>query len=314
MNGQCANTVLMVRPKAFGYNPDTMATNVFQRELLANGTPVQRKALREFDEMVDKLLEAGIEVIVVDDSSHPVKPDAIFPNNWFSALHTGVITVFSIMAPNRRPEKRDDILIHLSRQFVVEDVIDLGEFEADNFFLEGTGSMVMDHHNKVIYAGLSSRTSLPMLQKYATLIGYSAMPFTARDDNGNLIYHTNVMMSVGENIAIFCRESVKDPEEQAAIIQLLQATGHELIEINFDQMRAFAGNMLQVKNKKGESFLVMSTTAHASLTKSQLSIIQSLTTPLVVNIPTIEYAGGGGVRCMMAEIFLPKKETAVSHQ
>jgi hypothetical protein len=302
---QCANTILMVRPACFGFNRQTAITNAFQQ--LPQTIPtaaMQEKALQEFDSMVAQLQQHNINVLVVNDTQEPVKPDAVFPNNWLGTTHSGIITLFPMQAVNRRAEKRDDILVALTKKYTVTDVLDWSEFEADGFYLEGTGSMVMDHDNKIIYACLCDRTHKSLLQKYAHYHHYRVMAFTATDESGFPIYHTNVMLSVGQGFAVLAEAAIKNEFERVAVTQLLLATGHIVIPLSTDQLKSFAGNILQVHNTKGESIIVLSKQALQSLTQEQVKKLQQFGKLLPISIPTIEAVGGGGVRCMMAEIFL----------
>lgn len=302
-----ASTILMIRPAAFGFNEETSANNYFQSSSITNPKEIQSKALTEFDRMVQLLQGRGIEVIVIDDTPEPVKPSAIFPNNWLSTSPDGTLFVYPMFAPNRRLEKRDDILKFLNEKFIVKNVKDWSEYEVEGKFLEGTGSMIIDHENKVIYACYSSRTDVSVLEKYANTNGYRAIIFYATDNNGFPVYHTNVVMALGEKFAVLCEEAIEEEWELIAVKQLLESTAHEVIRITREQMHHFAGNMLQVKNKSNENFLVMSQTAFDSLTKDQKEQLSSFCTLLPIPVPTIEQTEGGSVRCMMAEIFLEKK-------
>lgn len=295
----------MVRPACFGFNRQTAITNAFQQ--LPQTIPtaaIQEKALQEFDSMVAQLQQHNINVLVVNDTQEPVKPDAVFPNNWLGTTHSGIITLFPMQAVNRRAEKRDDILVALTKKYTVTDVLDWSEFEADGFYLEGTGSMVMDHDNKIIYACLCDRTHKSLLQKYAHYHHYRVMAFTATDESDFPIYHTNVMLSVGQGFAVLAEAAIKNEFERVAVTQLLLATGHIVIPLSTDQLKSFAGNILQVHNTKGESIIVLSKQALQSLTQEQVKKLQQFGKLLPISIPTIEAVGGGGVRCMMAEIFL----------
>lgn len=305
---QITDTILMVRPAAFGPNNETSTTNFFQspsKEL--NNQSLQQSALKEFDNMVDLLRKHDINVVVVDDTPAPVKPSAIFPNNWLSTSPEGIVSVFPMYAPNRRPEKREDILKLLAEKFVVIAVQDWSEFEVEGKFLEGTGSMVIDHENKVIYTCYSPRTDISVLEKFAQANKYRAIAFLATDKNGHPVYHTNVVMTLCEDFAVLCEEAIEEEWELIAIRQLLDSSGHEVIRITKEQMHCFAGNMLQVKNNKGEKFLVMSQTAFDTLYDDQKEELSTRNTLLPIPIPIIEQTEGGSVRCMMAEIFLKKK-------
>jgi hypothetical protein len=297
----------MIRPAAFGANKETAENNFFQSDIELNNNVVHKSALKEFDNMVEILKSNDVDVLVIDDTPEPIKPSAIFPNNWFSTSPQGVVSVFPMYAPSRRPEKRDDILKLLAEKFVVKDVNDWSEFEVEGKFLEGTGSMVIDHDNKVIYSCYSPRTDIAVLEKFANAGGYRAIIFFAADKNGHAVYHTNVVMALGENFCVLCEEAIEEEWELIAVRQLLESSGHETIRITREQMHAFAGNMLQVKNKKGESILVLSQTAFDVLTTEQKDELSSRTKLLPIPIPVIEQTEGGSVRCMMAEIFLERK-------
>lgn len=297
----------MVRPAAFGFNEETAVNNYFQTNPGISKEVLQQKALAEFDNMVQLLRNGEIDVLVMDDTKEPPKPDAIFPNNWLSTSPNGTVSVFPMYAPNRRAEKRDDILQQLARHFVVKDVQDWSEYEAEGRFLEGTGSMVIDHDNKMIYAAVSERTNLSVLEKYAATNNYQAIVFLATDKNGQPVYHTNVMMALGSAFCILCEEAVEEEWELIAVRQLLESTGYTIIPITREQMHSFAGNMLEVKNKKGENILILSQTAFDSLRKEQKQMLEAYARLLPVAVPTIEQVEGGSVRCMMAEIFLERK-------
>ena len=305
---QITDTILMIRPAAFGANKETAATNFFQSpDKKLNGQSLQQSALEEFDNMVELLRKNDINVLVIDDTPTPVKPSAVFPNNWLSTSPEGIVSVFPMYAANRRPEKRDDILKILAEKFIVKDLQDWSEFEAEGKFLEGTGSMVIDHENKVIYTCYSPRTDVSILEKFANANNYRAIIFLAIDKNGQPVYHTNVMMMLGEDFAILCEEAIEEEWELIAVRQLLESSGHEVIRISKEQMHAFAGNMLQVKNNKGEKFLVMSQTAFDSLNEEQKEELSVRSKLLPIPIPVIEQTEGGSVRCMIAEIFLQKR-------
>ena len=305
---QITDTILMIRPASFRANEETAATNFFQStDKKQDPRSVQQAALKEFDNMVELLRQHEINVLVVDDTPTPVKPSAVFPNNWLSTSPEGIISVFPIHAPNRRAEKRDDILKMLAEKFVVKDLQDWSEFEVEGKFLEGTGSMVIDHENKVIYTCYSPRTDVSMLEKFANANKFRAIIFFAVDNDGHPVYHTNIMMTLGENFAILCEEAIEEEWELIAVRQLLESSGHEVIRITKEQMHAFAGNMLQVKNSKGEKFLLMSQTAFDSLTEEQKEELVARSKLLPIPIPVIEKTEGGSVRCMIVEIFLEKK-------
>jgi hypothetical protein len=298
----------MIRPGAFGPNAETAENNFFQATIeLVDPITIQQSALEEFNNMVSLLRQHEIDVIVIDDTPKPVKPSAVFPNNWLSTSPEGIISVFPLFAPSRRQEKREDILQLLAEKFKVKDVQDWSEYEAEGKFLEGTGSMVIDHDTKVIYACYSPRTDVSVLEKFSNTNGYRAIVFLATDKNGHPVYHTNIVMTLGEDFAVLCEEAIEEEWELIAVRQLLESSGHDIIRISKEQMHAFAGNMLQVKNSRGEKFLVMSQTAFDSLTKLQLNELSARTILLPVPVPVIEQTEGGSVRCMTAEIFLERR-------
>lgn len=302
-----ASTILMVRPAAFGFNEETAANNYFQSNPGMAKEELQQKALAEFDRMVLKLQENDIDVVVIEDNREPPKPDAIFPNNWLSTSPDGKMFVYPMYAPSRRTEKRDEILERLAKEFDVKDLQDWSEFEAEGRFLEGTGSMVMDHDKKLIYAAISERTNISVLEKFSATNGYQAIVFLATDKKGRPVYHTNVVMALGESFCVLCEEAIDEEWELIAVRQLLESTGHTIIPITRDQMHQFAGNMLEVKTKKGENVLVLSQTAFKSLRKEQKEMLEAYARLLPVEVPTIEEVEGGSVRCMMAELFISRK-------
>jgi hypothetical protein len=299
----------MIRPAAFGYNAETAANNYFQSSQAALSGHIQLKAQQEFDNMVRSLRDHGIDIVVINDTPDPIKPDAVFPNNWFCTSPEGLLALFPLFASNRRTERRKDIIEQLQKDFIVKKQQDWTASENEDRFLEGTGSMVIDHDNRMIYSTVSQRTSLSVLEKFATANNYQAIVFIATDRNGYPVYHTNVVMCVGEDFAVLCEESIDEEWELIAVRQLLESTGHAIIPITRDQMHAYAGNMLQVKNEKGEKFLVMSQSAYDVLRKEQVRMLEAFAHLLPVSVPTIEQVEGGSVRCMMAELFLEKRIT-----
>ena len=308
---QITDTILMIRPARFSFNPETAKTNHFQQAVDLSLEELHQRAAAEFDAMVDILRRHEIDVIVIDDTASPFKPDAIFPNNWISTNAAGTVSIFPMQAESRRLERRNDIVDILKKQFAVNHVQDWSVFENDKQFLEGTGSMVIDHTHRVIYACLSPRTHQSVVEKFAEANDYRAITFTAHDENGKEIYHTNVMMSIGEHFAVLCPKAITDHTERVAVAQLLEATGHENIYITHQQMNAFAGNMLQVKNKLGKRFIAMSQKAFDILEEEQRARLGQHGQLLPIQVSTIEQVEGGSVRCMMAEIFLKKNELEV---
>lgn len=304
---QLASTVLMIRPVRFESNPDTAASNRFQGKTQLSIEEQQGAALREFDGLVTMLREAEINVVVVDDTSEPHTPDSIFPNNWVSFHADGSVVLYPMEAENRRVERRLDIIDKLSTEFgfQVGQVIDLSPHEASGQFLEGTGSMVLDRINRVAYACQSSRTQLEPLREFSQRMDYGVVTFDAVDRDGIAIYHTNVMMNIGEELAVICDEAIAREDQRAAVMQSLQKTGREVLSLTFDQMEAFAGNMLELRTGSGERVIAMSQQALDSLTGWQLGRLQHNGGILASAIDTIEVSAGGSVRCMLAEIHLP---------
>ncbi|ULQ55724.1 arginine deiminase-related protein [Flavihumibacter rivuli] len=304
---QAASSIAMIRPASFGFNPDTAVTNAFQKQTGLDPEKLASLAREEFDHMVSLLRNKDIHVLVLEDDPEPKKPDAVFPNNWFSLGPDGTLHIYPMQAASRQLEVREDLLAELSGHFKVKEIKDWRE-NPYGAFLEGTGSMIMDHQEKIIYAAISPRTDEQLLLSYASYTGYRAFPFQAADRFGKSIYHTNVLMALGTSFAILCTSAIKNEDERSRLIGSLEQTGHELIAISFDQMDAFAGNMLEVKNKKGQPFIAMSQAAFDSLTNEQRRKLSAHGELLPIPIPTIETIGGGSVRCMMAEIFAPEKE------
>lgn len=307
---QSTNRIIMVRPACFCFNTETAISNAFQNTDYSqtSSNEIQKQALLEFDRMVEKLRSNGIHVDVFDDTSSPIKPDAIFPNNWFSTHPDGTIVLYPMLAENRRLERRNDLIKKLVQTHQVTAVIDLSAYEQRQEYLEGTGSLVLDHLNRIIYAVRSPRTHSKIINHWMKLLDYRspAMIFDSLDGNEKAIYHTNVMMAIGTNVVVICSESIRDEEQRKKIIQSLTANNQRnLLEITLEQMNHFAGNMLELQNERGEYFLVMSKAAYDILTDEQRQIIeQSNTKLLYFDVPTIEQCGGGSVRCMIAENFL----------
>ncbi len=311
MGKQLSSAILMVRPKHFNYNKETAANNSFQQHLPhLTSEQVADQAIQEFNALVKTFRDAGIQVEVVEDTDQPETPDAVFPNNWVSFHEDGTVITYPMWSVVRRKERRDDLLEGLKQRFVISRRIAYEAYEEQNMMLESTGSMVLDRVNKIAYACHSERTHPEVLQKFCNDMGYTPMLFHAvQRVNGQPgpIYHTNVMMSVGENFAVLCEESIPDQEELKRVKERLEATGHEIITITANQCSRFAGNMLQVKNQEGQSFLAMSSQAYQSLNAEQVEAINRYTRIIHGPVTTIETLGGGSVRCMMAEIFLPEQ-------
>jgi len=303
---QTTDSLLMIRPARFRFNEQTALSNAFQKQLEnLSEAEIRQRAIKEFDDLVKLLRANDINVFVVDDTPEPMKPDAIFPNNWISFHRDGTVFLYPMLSSNRMAERRADIIETLKEHFQIRRVVDLSNRE--NQILEGTGSMVFDHPNKIIYAALSPRTNKDLLEKFASMLAYKPIAFVSLDEKGGEIYHTNVAMCVGEKFAIICLDTIKNTREKESVAKSLRKTKHEIIEISMEQMSQFAGNMLEVRNRFGKSFLLMSKAARRCLSELQTNQIQKYTKILSANIETIEAVGGGSVRCMMAEIFCEKE-------
>jgi hypothetical protein len=300
----------MVRPANFGFNPETAENNFYQKTDGRTATEIRELSRREFDAMVASLRDQGVAVLVVEDTEQPLKTDAVFPNNWFSTHPDGKLILYPMFSPNRRLERRKDIieqLMHLG--FMVNEIIDLSFFEESRQYLEGTGSMVLDHQARVIYACYSERTHPIPLDYLSKIIDYTVVGFdSVQEINGQIspIYHTNVMMHIGTDLAVVCLDSIPKLAERQKVQESLTRSGKKVIPITPKQKFHFAGNMLEVSNGGGEKFTVMSQTALDSLNVGQIQQIEKYTTIISPSIPTIEKLGGGSARCMMAEIFLPR--------
>lgn len=292
--------LLMIQPVNFGFNAETAVNNSFQK--LTEGN-VQQKALQEFNDFVQVLRKNKVDVTVIKDSLSPFTPDSVFPNNWISFHEDGRVFLYPMFAPSRRQERKAHVLEEIKSRFCISDIVDLSNNEKENLFLEGTGSMVLDRENKIAYASLSPRTNERILNEFCSLTGYTAITFTSSDNTGIAIYHTNVMMSVGNTFSVVCLESIRDELEREKLIASLQRTNKVIVEITHNQLNSFAGNMLQVKNTDAEFLLVMSTQAFHSLTARQLEALQEHNRIIHSPLNTIETVGGGSARCMMAEVF-----------
>lgn len=298
--------LLMVRPVRFGYNAETAVNNAFQ-VAGQNQEAVQAKALAEFDHFVATLRSHEIDVVVVDDTIEPHTPDSIFPNNWISFHRNSTIVLYPMFAENRRLERKETVIEAIKSRFQIDSTIDLTKNEAHNVFLEGTGSIILDRENKIAYACISPRTDKNLFLEFCEEMEYEPVVFNAVDQKGKDIYHTNVMMCLGDKYAVICLDSIQEADERAVVAGALAQSGKVIVEISFEQMNHFAGNMLQVMNVNGDQFLVMSSQAYASLNEDQVRTLESFNPIIHVPLETIESNGGGSARCMMAEILLPKK-------
>ena len=305
---QLASAVLMIRPVRFESNPLTADSNRFQGKSDATPEQQQDAALREFDGLAVALREHGIEVVVVDDTSEPHTPDSIFPNNWVSFHADGRVVLYPMEAANRRTERRMDVIERLDAElgYQVREIVDFTAHENAGHYLEGTGSMVLDRTHRIVYACLSTRTQLGPLGDFAQRLDYDAVTFDAVDRDGIAIYHTNVLMNVGEKLAVICDEAIPREGQRSAVLQRLRETGHEVLSLSYDQLDAFAGNMLELRTRDGVRLVAMSQQAYDSLTDDQLQRLKKNGDVLAVPIDTIEASAGGSVRCMLAEIHLPQ--------
>jgi hypothetical protein len=292
----------MVRPVDFKFNPQTAENNKFQQE--TGEENVQEKAIREFDAFVSTLRANHLDVTVIDDTLQPETPDSIFPNNWISTDDTGRVFLYPMFSENRRFERRADIIETLGKKFELNEVVDLSNYEHENAFLEGTGSMVLDRNEKVAYACLSPRTDEIVIADFCEHTGFKSLLFNAVDGSGFPIYHTNVMMCIAEQFAVICLDAITNPGEKHLVVKSLETIGKEVISITMDQTNHFAGNMLQVRNKKEEPLLILSEQAFNSLTREQVDRLTKYNRIVTAALYTIEKHGGGSARCMLAEIHL----------
>ena len=304
---QLASAVLMIRPARFESNPETAESNRFQGRSGVSTEDQHLAALEEFEGLAVALEACGIKVLRFDDTLEPHTPDAIFPNNWVSFHADGSVVLYPMEAPSRRRERRPDIIESLVSEYgyIVRQVIDLSHHEQAGHFLEGTGSMVLDRSNRNAYACLSTRTHLDPLGEFAQRMDYDIVAFDATDRDGAPIYHTNVLMNIGEEIAVICSEAISKEEQRAAVMDQLAQTGHELVQISYQQLEMFAGNMLELRSDSHGRVVAMSGTARQSLSASQLEIIEANATIVSAPIDIIERSAGGSVRCMLAEVHLP---------
>jgi hypothetical protein len=303
---QTTADVLMIRPANFCVNTQTLASNRFQ-QAAASSVNSQATAVAEFDSLVRALRQAKVRVHVFDDRQLPSTPDALFPNNWVSFHADASTVVYPMLALNRRLERRFDILESLSRDqhFHSSRLVDLSHREADDEFLEGTGSVVLDRVNRIAYACLSPRTHLDVLGEFAQIMNYQIVAFEAADRDGIPIYHTNVLLSIGTRFAAVCADAIRS-DQRADVLDCLRDSGHEIIELSYEQMSNFAGNILELATTEGTSVVALSERAFTALTHEQRVQLQAYGKPVSASIPTIEALGGGSVRCMLAEIHLPR--------
>jgi len=308
---QITNTILMIRPAAFRMNEETAVNNYFQETMRIENIEINKRAQLEFDSFVEKLRGVGVHVIVENDRLELDTPDSIFPNNWVSFHANGSVALYPMFAENRRRERREETLIRLEKEgFIIKDIIDYTTAENEEIYLEGTGSLLLDRVNKKAYCALSDRAHEDLIIEFCEDFEYTPVIFSAfhtKDHKRLPIYHTNVMMALGEHIAIICLDSIDDKKEKRLVVKNLKEDKKEIIEISEEQMHQFAGNMLQVKGANESKYMVMSKAAFDSLRPDQIKKIEADAHILSSDLQTIETCGGGSARCMMAEVFLPKE-------
>lgn len=307
---QTTNTILMIRPVNFRMNEQTAVNNYFQEDLKIKNAEINTKAQEEFDAFVDKLRAVGVNVIVENDDELMDTPDSVFPNNWVSFHNNGDVALYPMFAENRRKERRDEVFIRLEKEgFKINNIVDYTSAEDQGVFLEGTGSILLDRVNDIAYCALSPRADEDLFIEFCEDFEYTPVLFTANQtvDGKRLpIYHTNVMMCLAETFAVICLDTIDDKKERKNVAKSLEKTNKKIIKITEEQMGQFAGNMLQVKGSDNRLYLVMSKSAHDSLTPTQIKSIEAHCPIISSSLETIETCGGGSARCMMAEVFLPK--------
>src|SRR5947208_4027519 len=301
---QSTSSILMIRPCRFYPNPETAADNAFQRDANQGSDALTPAARKEFDAAVEMLRAAEVNVHVFEDTAEPEKPDAVFPNNWISTHHDGRIALFPMYSALRRRERRQDIVEELRRHYRVGEVIDYSPFEDEGCDLEGTGSLVFDHVNKIAYVSLSNRSNSKVIQRFADDFSYEPVTFTSIGSNGQPIYHTNVMMCIGTDFAMVGLEMIPDKAERQQVRARLEKTEKAIVELSADQIANFAGNAIELQNKSGEKLLVLSSLACPASTEEQRKRLSCYARLVPLELPTIEL-GGGSARCMMATIHLP---------
>ena len=305
-HAQNTDSVLMIRPGRFYPNPETAADNAFQRDANRDLDALTLVARNEFDAAVQTLRAAGVNVHVFEDTAEPEKPDAVFPNNWMSTHHDGRIALFPMYSNLRRRERRKDIVEELRKHYRVTDVIDYSAFEDEGCYLEGTGSLVLDHVNKIAYVSLSNRSNPKVIQRFADDFGHEPVTFTSIGSDGQPIYHTNVMMCIGTDFAMVGLDMIPNKAERQEVRARLEETGKEIVELSADQIGNFAGNAIELQNRRGEKLLVLSTRAAGALTGEQRERLIRYARLVPLELPTIEL-GGGSARCMIATIRLPPR-------
>ena len=305
---QTTDAVLMIRPCQFGWNGQTAVSNTYQAIPTAPPDAVQQQALHQFEALRSALLQAGVAVHVFDDLPTPHTPDALFPNNWFSTHEDGTLVLYPMATANRRVERRPHLIAALRRDFGFDRVLDLTHFEQAGQFLEGTGSLVLDRRHRIAYAAQSLRTHAVVLDAFARELGYRPILFATHEQRGQPVYHTNVLMSVGSTLAVVCLQAIAEARARDLLRTTLRESGREILEISTDQLMEFAGNLLELRDRRGAPLWVMSSRAHAALRPDQRELLAQHGALLHVPLATIESVGGGGARCMLAELFLPRNK------
>ncbi len=304
---QSARSLLMVRPVSFGFDQETAQSNTFQHELPLSKTEMRKRACDEFDTAVELLRSHAIEVVVFEDTPFPEKPDAVFPNNWLSTWPDGMTYLYPMATESRRIERSEDVISLLNKRWDIRHIVDNSRAEVEGTYLESTGVMIFDHIHKIVYGCLSIRCNEDLFRHHADERGYKPIVFHAVNETGFPIYHTNVLMGIQTSTAVVCLDAIKARDEREMVEAQLRHTGHEVIPITQAQMNSFCGNILEVRNDAKESFIVLSQTAYDAFTEAERAQLSENATLLPISIPTIETVGGGSARCMMAEIFLPKR-------
>ena len=303
---QTTDAVLMIRPFRFGWNGQTAVTNTYQALPSASPDTVHQRALHEFEALRCVLVQAGVAVHVFDDLPTPHTPDALFPNNWFSTHADGTLVLYPMATPNRRAERRPHVIHALRHDLGFDHVLDLTYLEHQAQFLEGTGSLVLDRRHRIAYAAQSLRTHPTAVDVFARAMGYQPILFSTREQRGQPIYHTNVMMSVGSTLAVVCLQAIAEDPARDRLRATVLESGREILEISPDQLMEFAGNLLELRDGTGSPLWVMSSRAHAALRPDQRALLAQHGALLHTPLTTIESVGGGGARCMLAELFLPR--------